>query len=293
MLTLRGAPALSEFRRQKLAGRLAEALGFEVELYAEFVHFVETSQGLDESETGVLEQLLRYGPELPAHEPSGTLVLAVPRPGTISPWSSKATDIAHNCGLERGAAHRARRRLLPARASSLDDAELDAAMALLHDRMTEAVLLQLRRCRAPCSAHAAPQPLRTVDVLGGGREALVAANARAGPGAVATTRSTIWSRASSASGATRRDVELMMFAQANSEHCRHKIFNADWIIDGEPQDALAVRDDPQHAPSARRRHVLSAYKDNAAVIEGSDGGRFFPDPEHRRLRASTTRTSTS
>ena len=105
MLILRGASALSDFRQRKLVARLAQALGFEVSLTSEYVHFVETSQSLDAGETRVLEKLLQYGPkagaEARASDSSGTLILTVPRPGTISPWSSKSTDIAHNCGLEK------------------------------------------------------------------------------------------------------------------------------------------------------------------------------------------------
>ena len=100
MLILRGAPALSDFRLQKLSSRILESTGCSLELYAEFYHFVETKQELKEQEQAVLDQILRYGPALASHEPEGQLILITPRPGTISPWSSKATDIVHNCGLE-------------------------------------------------------------------------------------------------------------------------------------------------------------------------------------------------
>ena len=277
MLTLRGAPALSDFRLKKLEQRLADVVSRPLEVYAEFMHIAELSEGLDSSEQEVLEQLLRYGPALASHEPEGNLLLVVPRAGTISPWSSKATDIAHVCGLkkitriERGVAY-----YLNSGGDGLDDAELEAAASVLHDRMTENVFLNLDDAEVLFN-HAEPKPYISVDVLGGGIDALVAANADLG---LALSEDEIAYLVESFQGLQRNptDVELMMFAQANSEHCRHKIFNADWIIDGEPQDHSLfsmIRNTTERAPE----NVLSAYKDNAAVMRGSEGYRFYPSPE--------------
>jgi phosphoribosylformylglycinamidine synthase len=284
MLVLRGAPALSEFRLNKLQQRLADALGLapnlELELYAEYCHFAELEphleQALDAAELSVLEALLRYGPKRASHEPEGQLLLVTPRPGTISPWSSKASDIAHNCGLskirrlERGIAY-----YLKASKSDLDQAQLNTAAALLQDRMTEQAWFDLDEAEA-LFRHAEPRPMISVDVLEGGREALVQANSELG---LALSADEIDYLVDSFQALERNptDVELMMFAQANSEHCRHKIFNADWIIDGERQpDSLfrMIRNTTEVSPAG----VLSAYSDNAAVMEGPQGLRFFADP---------------
>jgi phosphoribosylformylglycinamidine synthase len=284
MLTLRGAPALSEFRLRKLERRLCEAVGRPLKVYAEHLHFAELDQSLDATEHAVLEQILRYGPRLPAHEPRGQLVLVVPRPGTISPWSSKATDIARVCGLykvrrlERGTACH-----LSPQGRALDDDELTAAAAALHDRMTQTVLFDPMDAAA-LFVHASPRPFRRVDVLGGGREALVAANAELG---LALSGDEIDYLAESFAGLGRNpsDVELMMFAQANSEHCRHKIFNADWVIDGQSQPLSLfgmIRNTTERSP----QNVLSAYRDNAAVVAGHRARRFFADPASARYLES-------
>ncbi len=277
MLSLRGAPALSEFRLQKLQQRLNEAVGRPIGLYAEFMHFAEVTQTLDESEMAVLQRLLRYGPQMAGHEPSGQLLLVVPRPGTISPWSSKATDIAHNCGLEKiERLERGMACYLIPEGQELTDDELTRAMDVLHDRMTEAVFFEMGDAAALFS-HAEPRPFTCVDVIGGGRPALEQANGALG---LALSDDEIDYLVESFQGLGRNpsDVELMMFAQANSEHCRHKIFNADWVIDGEPQPYSLfrmIRNTTEQAPEG----VLSAYKDNAAVIAGPEGERFLPDPK--------------
>lgn len=278
MLILRGAPALSEFRQSKLEQRLSDHLGQSFSVYAEYIHFADLEQALNADEEAVLDRILRYGPSLASHEPDGELVLVVPRPGTISPWSSKATDIAHNCGLEkisrieRGVAY-----YLRSRNASLADSQLTDVAALLHDRMTESILFDTADASA-LFVHAEPRPLTSVDVMGGGKPALEAANIELG---LALSDDEIDYLVESFKGLSRNptDVELMMFAQANSEHCRHKIFNADWIIDGKQQDKSLfsmIRNTTDCSPEG----VLSAYKDNAAVIKGEEGERFFPQPEN-------------
>ena len=278
MLVLRGAPALSAFRLQRLEGRLAEAVGRPVRLAAELVHFVDVEGGLDDRARRILDRLLEYGPAAHPAEPRGRLLLVVPRPGTISPWSSKATDIARNCGLdavrriERGTAYYVE----GGGADRPAGRELEIAAVLLHDRMTQIVLWDL--ADAACLfQHAEPRPHTTVDVLGGGRDALLRANVELG---LALSPDEIDYLVESFQGLQRNptDVELMMFAQANSEHCRHKIFNADWIVDGRRQEHSLfrmIRNTTDQAPEG----VLSAYRDNAAVLAGPPGRRFFPDPK--------------
>jgi phosphoribosylformylglycinamidine synthase len=277
MLGLRGAPALSDFRLEKLTQRLRLALGRDLDLYAEFMHFADLEQTLDDAGQEVLQRLLRYGPKLSAHEPNGALVLVVPRPGTISPWSSKATDIAHNCGLnqlrrlERGIAY-----YLQMHGEEVSEEELEAAATTLHDRMTQIVLFEVDDA-ACLFSHAEPRPFSRVDLLAGGRAALESANVALG---LALSDDEIDYLLESFQALERNpsDVELMMFAQANSEHCRHKIFNADWIIDGERQSRSLfkmIRNTTEVSPQG----VLSAYHDNSAVIQGHSGRRFLPDPD--------------
>jgi phosphoribosylformylglycinamidine synthase len=277
MLILRGAPALSDFRLQKLTRRLSEQLQIPVDLVSEYLHFANVDQSLEADEQQVLETVLRYGPALPAREPSGTLLLVVPRPGTLSPWSSKATDIAHHCGLkkiqrlERGIAY-----YLNVDGQPLNSEQFVEAAALLHDRMTESVLTDAED--ATCLFNQAePSPYTQVDILEGGLDALRSANHELG---LALSEDEIDYLVESFHSLQRNptDVELMMFAQANSEHCRHKIFNADWIIDGESQSHSLfkmIRNTTQVSPL----NVLSAYKDNAAVIQGSNAERFVLDPK--------------
>ncbi|MES9906125.1 MAG: phosphoribosylformylglycinamidine synthase [Sedimenticola sp.] len=277
MLTLRGAPALSEFRLSKLQQPLVNAIGRAVTLYAEFVHFADLDEPLSDDERLVLDQLLRYGPHLQEHEPTGSLLLVAPRPGTLSPWSTKATNIAHNCGLsrvsrlERGIAY-----YLTAEGEAVSDSEWVAAATRLHDRMTEAVFSDQEEASALFS-HAQPRPLSRVDVVSAGRDALMVANRELG---LALSADEIDYLVESFQALERNptDVELMMFAQANSEHCRHKIFNADWIIDGKAQPKSLfsmIRNTTEHSPDG----VLSAYSDNSAVMAGHQGERFIPNPD--------------
>ncbi|MFO1422123.1 MAG: phosphoribosylformylglycinamidine synthase [Candidatus Competibacteraceae bacterium] len=280
MLRFRGSPALSPFRRQKLLAALRRRVPSVTDIHAEFAHFVDGSLTAHDCE--VLDRLLRYGPTATQTHPGGEpTFLVIPRPGTISPWSSKATDIAHNCGLqhvrriERGVAY-----YLEA-AQPLIAGDRAVLQPLLHDRMTEAVLSP-DDDPAVLFAHAEPAPLVTVDVLGGGREALTTANRELG---LALSEDEMDYLLDSFIRLERNptDVELMMFAQANSEHCRHKIFNADWIVDGAKQDHslfAMIRHTHERHPDG----VLSAYSDNAAVMTGFPAGRFFPNPADGQYR---------
>jgi len=278
MLQIRGGSALSPFRQTKLLQRLTEILPGIQGIYAEYRHFVRCDCALDEAQTHRLQTLLQYAQPGP-DSPVGSLCLVTPRPGTISPWSSKATDIAHNCGLttieriERGIAY-----YIDA-GQSLTDAQWQSLVPLLHDRMTEIVMRDFSEAEALFS-HAKPAPLKSVDILTGGRVALEMANRDWGL-ALAPDEIDYLVENFTALGRNPNDIELMMFAQANSEHCRHKIFNADWIIDGQVQDSSLfkmIRNTYNQQPQG----ILSAYRDNAAVMEGFTAERFIPDGETRK-----------
>ncbi|MEQ6886009.1 phosphoribosylformylglycinamidine synthase [Salicola sp. Rm-C-2C1-2] len=281
MLELRGAPALSAFRRERLMQRIQAICPTIDSLYAEFMHFVDLEGELDNGSLDVLNRLLSYGSRWQAEAVDGVLFLAVPRPGTISPWSSKATDIVHNCGLtkvrrvERGTAYYLRA------GRKLELAEREALAALLHDRMTERVFHEMAGAELLFNEES-PKPLETVPVQAQGRAALAEANERLG---LALAGDEVDYLAESFAGLERdpTDVELMMFAQANSEHCRHKIFNASWSIDGVEQDR-SLFDMISNTHEVGGQGVLSAYRDNAAVIEGAPGQRFYPDPSSQRYR---------
>jgi phosphoribosylformylglycinamidine synthase len=278
MEILRGSPALSAFRINKLLARFQAAQLPVSNIYAEYVHFADVNDRLNDEELTRLQRLLKYGPVLSSHTPSGKLLLVTPRPGTISPWSSKATDIAHNCDLakinrlERGVAWYVE-------ASTLTEAQWASVAAELHDRMMETVFTA-EADAAQLFEHNQPAPVQSVDLLGEGRQALIDANVRLGL-ALAEDEIDYLQDAFTRLGRNPNDIELYMFAQANSEHCRHKIFNADWVIDGEQQPKSLfkmIKNTFEKTPD----YVLSAYKDNAAVMEGSDVGRFFADHENGR-----------
>ncbi|ETX09461.1 phosphoribosylformylglycinamidine synthase [Marinomonas ushuaiensis DSM 15871] len=277
MLTLHGSAALSAFRKAKLLANMQASVSTVTDVDAQFLHFVELAdnQTLTVEQDTVLQRVLAYGPKSSQVSSSDQSVLVVPRLGTISPWSSKATDILHNCGLvtvsrvERGVEYF----IHSSKALTLE--ELDLLSAMLHDRMTESLLPALSDA-ASLFSHAEPAPMTSVDVLGGGRSALVEANQTLGL-ALAEDEIDYLVDAFVELGRNPIDIELMMFAQANSEHCRHKIFNASWTIDGEEQERSLfkmIKNTHEHNPEG----TLSAYKDNAAVMEGHFAGRFFPAP---------------
>lgn len=273
MLELRGAPALSAFRHTRLLTVLRERVPEVEALSAHYVHFIDHHEELSDASQERLTQLLDYGTHTSTEAPTQSeRFLVVPRLGTQSPWSSKATDIAHNCGLseirriERGIDYRVGFSAPPS------DESLAVLAALLHDRMTETVLDDASDA-ARLFAHHAPAPLGSVDILNSGRDALVTANRELGL-ALADDEVDYLVDAFNELQRNPTDVELMMFAQANSEHCRHKIFNADWVIDGEPQSHSLFKM-IKNTFATSPDNVLSAYSDNAAVIKGSQAGRFM------------------
>ena len=280
MLHLRGNPALSGFRRDRLLQQLQQQVPAIDRLAADYLHIAELEEPLTAAGRDILEKLLSYGSSGNAAPLTGTSLVVVPRPGTISPWSSKATDIVHNCGLanvlrvERGIIYT----LGLDGAERLSAAQLTAVQPLLHDRMTEVVLFDINDTDA-LFRHAEPAAFTTVDILQGGRAALVTANNRLGL-ALSADEIDYLDENFRVLGRNPVDIELMMFAQANSEHCRHKIFNASWIIDGKPQDNSLfgmIRKSHEASPDA----ILSAYSDNAAVARGVAVQRFFADPVTR------------
>ncbi len=287
ILSLAGRPALSAFRLAKLLQNLSRTRpGHRVaRIDATYWHFVEATRPLAAAERATLERLLTYGPA-PAATPAdaGETILVVPRPGTISPWSSKATDIARNCALaavariERGVVYRVE----GSDGTMLAADDRVALLPLLHDRMTEAVFFDIADAQR-LFAHVPPRPLTTIPLLAEGRVALVRADAELG---LALAGDEIDYLVESFAGLRRdpTDVELMMFAQANSEHCRHKIFNADWIIDGvaQPMSLFGmIRETHRAHPSG----TIVAYSDNAAVMQGATAQRFFPRDDGRYAAA--------
>ena len=282
MLVVRGETALSDFRINKQLVALQTLCPTVTGARTEFVYFVDLAAELDERESGRLAILLHADESKKSPDTAGALIV-VPRPGTVSPWSSKATDIIHHCGLEK--VRRVERGtawfLHYADNAVPGEAVLSRLGALLHDRMTQAVFRRVSEVEA-LFAESRPKPLATVDMLAGGRRALGEANSNMGL-ALSEDEVDYLYHAFTQMGRNPSDVELMMFAQANSEHCRHKIFNADWIIDGEKMpDSLfqMIKSTHERAPG----RVLSAYKDNAAVMQGYCASRFFPDGEKQQYR---------
>jgi len=281
LLHFEGGNALSHFRTQALLQKLQAVSPRITGVHARHVHWVwsetplanEAVEKLDR-----LEALLRYGDPY-AGALDGTLIVVAPRLGTVSPWASKATDIAHNCGLAIKRVERVTEYRLTLKSGMLGGAkaltadELSAAAALLHDRMTESVLLR-REDAAHLFDEQPGKPMEHVDVLGHGRAALAAANRDFG---LALSDDEIDYLVDAFTGLKRNptDVELMMFAQANSEHCRHKIFNAKFTIDGVAQEHSMfqmIRNTHQLAP----QHTVVAYSDNASVMEGGEIERWMP-----------------
>jgi phosphoribosylformylglycinamidine synthase len=275
MLELAGAPALSDFRLEKLLARLRAVSPRLKAVEARYVHYVDAARDLTPREHEVLAELLRYGPTPPGRAIAPPSLCVVPRLGTISPWSSKATDIVRTCGLdvvrrvERGVAWGFQAEgVIPA-------AEIRALAPLVHDRMTETALTRPVEAADLFREHA-PRRLQRVPLGSGGRPALEAANQSLGLALSADEIDYLVARFGEL-GRDPTDAELMMFAQANSEHCRHKIFNATWVVDG-VTEAQSLFDMIRSTHAANPAGVLSAYRDNAAVVEGGVAGRLLADP---------------
>ncbi len=276
MLGLVGQPALSDFRRVRLLRELRALIPSVRDLRCSHYYFVDLEQKLSSTQQEVLQRLLIGDADSAPTHSKGSLFLVIPRPGTISPWASKATDIAHNCGLktirriERGVAY------FVHSDSELTMVEWDMVVPHIHDRMTQAVIDEVADAEI-LFRNDDPAPLMTIDVSGDSQLALRQANRRLG---LALSDDEIDYLVGSYAELHRNptDVELMMFAQANSEHCRHKIFNANWVVDNRSQDKSLfsmIRTTYEHAPQG----IVSAYRDNAAVMKGVKAQQFYPDPE--------------
>jgi phosphoribosylformylglycinamidine synthase len=267
LLLLDGPPALSQFRLEKARARLGLGDG---PLYAEYVHLLALTAPLTGEARARCESLLRYGPGTGWPEKAGDRVATVvPRHGTISPWSSKATDIFRICDVtEVSRVERGVRWYMDRQAAARVD------LTVLFDRMTQRLVTE--DALASVFQDAPPQPLATVPVLAGGRDALRAANGALG---LALSEDEVDYLLAAYRELERdpTDVELMMFAQANSEHCRHKIFNASWEVDGERQPHSLFEMIKNTFRAINGAGILSAYSDNAAVIRGHCIERFSLD----------------
>ena len=283
MLTIRGNAALSSFRLEKILTELNTKAPRVSHFYAEFVHFAWFFNKPTPQQHSILGKILSYGPKVENESTSktskGELFLVVPRPGTISPWSSRATDIARHCGLEN--IQRLERGIAYYFASNDGQpfiaTEKSTLKALIHDRMTEAVFNDLNDAEKLYHS-AEPAPLNSVDILMGGKAALDSANSELG---LALSPDEVDYLVDNFTKINRNptDVELMMFAQANSEHCRHKIFNADWVIDGVAQ-AHTLFGMIRNTHKLNPGNTVVAYSDNSSIvashINGEKTKRFYP-----------------
>ncbi|HZZ12304.1 MAG TPA: phosphoribosylformylglycinamidine synthase, partial [Paraburkholderia sp.] len=279
-----GASALSDFRQTRLLDTLTRIDANITGVRGQYLHFVNAQTPLSAEDSAKVEALMHYGDPFGAAKERGAVetFLVVPRFGTVSPWASKATDIAHLCGLtqvrriERGIEYTVTLKsglLGVGGKKALSEEARAAVAAALHDRMTESL--------SPSREHALhlfdelpARPLQTVDVLGNGRGALETANSELGL-ALADDEIDYLVDAFTKLGRNPTDVELMMFAQANSEHCRHKIFNGEWTIDGEPQD-ISLFNMIRNTEKLNHAGTIVAYSDNSAIMAGGEAERWFP-----------------
>jgi phosphoribosylformylglycinamidine synthase len=279
LATFAGGNALSPFRAQALLGALQRIDARIVGVSAQHVHWVRSEQPLDGATRDRLAALLRYGDAF-APAGDGALVVVAPRLGTVSPWASKATDIAHNCGIAVQRIERVTEYHLALKGGLLGGTRPLAAesrggaAALLHDRMTESTFARREDAARMFDEPEAP-PLEHVDVIGQGIDALRSANARFGL-ALSDDEIDYLVRAFTELRRNPTDVELMMFAQANSEHCRHKIFNARFTIDGVAQ-GRSMFEMIRHTHARAPQHTVVAYSDNASVMEGGEVERWLPE----------------
>jgi len=264
LIVLQGVPALSDFRKAKLCDVLQTS-----NIEALFIHVAEVSMDWTDADSQKLADILGSPLQYFEADAADNLFIVTPRVGTISPWSSKATDIAGLCGLssllriERAIAYRVQ-------------GERDTVSAALHDRMTESVLTSTNDLKR-LFEHQTPKPLVHIDVLRDGRTALEVANRELGL-ALAADEVDYLLENFIALKRNPSDAELMMFAQANSEHCRHKIFNADWTIDGEEMD-ISLFSMIRHTHKTSPEGTIVAYSDNSSVIEGGAAKRFYPNTD--------------
>jgi len=281
MIVIRGNQALSSFRVEKLKQQIQAKINKPIALETQAIYFVDTEQQLSDDDLTRIHDLLEVSKPTSGDETFQDSLMVIPRVGTISPWSSKATDIFQHCGLsqvsriEQGISYF----VTGLNAEALSESEIHTLSTELYDRMTQSIINTVDDADALFSKQAA-KPLMTVDILSGGCDALAIANNEMGL-ALAEDEIDYLVENFTALERNPTDVELMMFAQANSEHCRHKIFNADWIVDGEKQAKSLfkmIRNTHEKNPG----RVITAYSDNSSVIEGQAKGWFYPDNESKQ-----------
>ena len=277
MTIIAGHPFLTDFQTTKLLNSLSQKTNLKItHLKSQQVYIF--SKDLAEHDYKKAIDLLNHGDEIALNQASqddnkeALQIIVSPRFGTISPWASKATDIFNNCEIaidrvERLVVYTLIGENLPEKLPH--DIEM-----MLYDRMTQSLFYDLAKAQHLFDDHE-PAPLNHVDVMGKGREALESANREFGFALSSQDIDYLMDAYVNALKRNPTDVELMMFAQANSEHCRHKIFNAQWTIDGEVQPKSLfgmIKNTFEQNPN----DILSAYKDNAAVVKGHEGQRFYP-----------------
>ena len=288
---LKGRQALSQFRHDKLL-KEAQAIDPQIsEVSAVFWHFVEVNKSLSADQVIQLNKILSYGPKETRSSEDVADFVVVPRLGSISPWSTKATDIAKGCGLfevlriERGVVWSFKTKTR----QSASKSTVALILPMVHDRMTETVLVDMQDAKK-LFRHVEPQPLRTIPILKEGRSALEASDREMGL-ALSIDEIDYLQDNFERIGRDPTDVELMMFAQANSEHCRHKIFNASWVIDGQVKKYSLfgmIRETHRLTPKG----TIVAYSDNSSIMEGTEVNRFraMPDGRYEYVQDELTHT---
>lgn len=281
MLRLRGSQAYSDFRIKKLLEAVQQKVPAVDAIDTEYQHLIkliDESPSLDSDELVKLERLLSYGPTMSDVEHKGKRLFVLPRFGTISPWSTKASDIVAHCGLDKIARVERGIAFYIESSCDLDDAQVATIIGLIHDPMTESIVLELSDAEQLFHQEP-PKPLFEVPLLSEGKTALERANQDLGL-ALSEDEITYLQEQYQSLEKNPTDVELMMFAQVNSEHCRHKIFNADWVIDGESKEHSLFRM-IRETHMQNSKGTLVAYSDNSSVLAGSTGERFYPQPDSK------------
>lgn len=280
--TFKGVSAISDFKAKQLLGQLQKLYPEVKSVSAQYIHFVESDKEIGEDHKKTLAGLLTYDQPFTSGE-DGELFLVAPRPGTISPWSSKATSIAENSGLPITRIERCTAYYI----GSSTAVDREPIKPFLHDRMTEVVLTDISSANSLFDAHK-PEPLTTIDVLGGGLKALEKADKEMGL-ALSTDEIEYLYESYKSIERNPTDLELMMFGVVNSEHCRHKIFNADWFIDGKKQPKSLFK----MIKNTYENHstgVISAYSDNSAILNGHKAKQLEINPNNNEYEERTSQT---
>lgn len=278
LMLVPGGSALPPFRIEARLARILEVAPQVSALTAHHVYVVASDEELSDGDAQAVTRVLLDGEQSAAHDDDATSIVIAPRLGTISPWSSRATEVLHNCGLDSvSRVERITQYALTVDGEPLTHEQWDACAAVLHDRMTETVLGVTPEAWSLFLTHEAA-PMERIDVLGGGRAALEEAN-EANAWALSEDEIEYLVEAFTKLDRNPTDVELTMFAQANSEHCRHKIFNAEFIVDGEPKERslFGMIRHTEEVAGGPENGTIVAYKDNSSIMAGGPTTRFLPD----------------